>query len=67
MSFEKSFRSKRAQAIVEYIVCFLVLTIAILMAFGGFNLGNSRGNNCEVGMKSTFDQVIDTTVAKIKD
>jgi uncharacterized protein (UPF0333 family) len=67
MSFEKNFRSKKAQAILEYIVCFLVLTIAIVIAFGGFNLGNVRGDNGEVSMKSTFDLVVDNAVDKIKD
>ncbi|MFA6217548.1 MAG: hypothetical protein WDL87_07890 [Candidatus Omnitrophota bacterium] len=67
MSFEKTFRSKKAQAVVEYIVIFVVLTFAILLAFGGLNLGDSRGNNSKVNMKSTFDTVVDNAVAQIKD
>jgi len=67
MSLIKNLKSRKAQSILEYLLPFIIVTFAVVAAFGGINLGDSNGNNCTIKLKSVFDNAISNAIDKIKD
>lgn len=58
MNLKKDLKSKRGQAVVEYIVSFIVLAVGIIIIFGGFNPEN-------LGIKSGFEHALDNAINQI--
>lgn len=58
MRLKKSLKTKRAQAVVEYIVLFVILTLAIVAVCGGFNPEKLKIN-------SVFDQAVNSAIDKM--
>lgn len=58
MNLKKHLKSLKAQAIVEYIVIFIILAIGIVVIFGAFNPE-------KVGIRSVFDQTITKAISRI--
>ena len=67
MSLPKNLKSKRGQAIVEYLLIFIIFAFAVVLAFGGFNLGDKNGNGTNLNIKSVFDSALNSAIDKIKD
>lgn len=58
MNLKKILRSTEAQAIVEYILIFIVLAAGIILVFGGFG---------RINLTSTFNSAVETAIQTIKE
>lgn len=59
MTLKKNLKSMKAQAVVEYIVTFVVLAAGILVIFGAFNPES-------LGIRSLFNQAVNNAIAEIQ-
>lgn len=66
MSLKKNLKSYKAQAIVEYIMVFIILAAAIITIFGGFNLGDNLGDGGNLSIRSVFSQAVDYAITQIQ-
>ncbi len=67
MSLPKNLISNKAQVMAEYLLIFIIFAFAVVLAFGGFNLGDKDGNGTNLNIKSVFDNALNSAIDRIKD
>jgi len=58
MNFRKNLKNPKGQAVVEYIVIFIILAVGILIAFGSFSPDR-------IGIQSVFNKAVDNAIGEI--
>ena len=67
MNLKKDLKNTKAQALVEYVMIFTILVVAIVVVFGGFSLGvDKMGTNSTIGLKSVFTQAVNGAITQIQ-
>ena len=59
MNLKKYLKSKHAQAIVEYILMFTILTLGVLFVFGTFDPER-------LGIRAVMNQAVDSALEQIR-
>jgi hypothetical protein len=65
MNLKMNLKSKKAQALVEYLCIFIIMTVGVFVVFGGLSLGDNLGVSSNFRFVSVLDQAVSNALVEL--